>query len=171
MVMNGNTQIIEYKNNNNNKKQMINLEEFVNKEVHITLRNDEEYVATIKKYGAYTYSYCFEHPCGQPCTYTQEGIHDLNTSMQRCGLDIVKIELKQPQKTMTPLSDATIQKLADALTTDAIKYLETDEEVIETLVSVIGRFLIDRMGQMDDTLLSEICISIFEQISITPDKN
>jgi hypothetical protein len=168
MVMNGNTQIIEYKNNNNNKKQMINLEEFVNKEVHITLRNDEEYVTTIKKYGAHIYSYCFEHPCGQPFTYTQEGINDL--SMQRSSLDIVKIELKQPQKAMTQqLSDATIQKLADALLGEAVKYIETDEEYIETTVSVINRFLIERMGQMDENLLSDICIGIFEQIDIVPD--
>jgi hypothetical protein len=148
----------------------IDLEEFVNKEVVITLRNGEEYVTTIKKYAAHLYSYCFKHPCGHHFTYTQEGINDINTSMQRAPLDIVKIELKQPQKQMTPLSDATIEKLADALTDDAIKYLELDEEYIETLVSVINRFLTDRMGQMDDTLLSEICLGIFEQISITPDK-
>jgi len=66
------------------------------------------------------------------------------------------------------LSDATIHKLADALTADAIKYLETDEEVIETLVSVIDRFLIDRMGQMDDILLNELSIQILEKINITP---
>ena len=73
---------------------------------------------------------------------------------------------QQPQKAMTPLSNATIDKLADALTDDAIKYLETDEEVIETLVSVIGRFLTDRMGQMDDTLLNELSVIIFENFDL-----
>ena len=71
---------------------------------------------------------------------------------------------------MTKLSDATIEKLADALFSEALTYIETDEEYIETVVSVINRFLIDRMGQMDDILLSEMCICILEKINITPHK-
>lgn len=67
---------------------------------------------------------------------------------------------------MTKLSDGTIEKLADALTADAIHYLENDEEVIETLVSVINRFLTDRMGQMDETLLGELSVIIFENFDL-----
>jgi hypothetical protein len=67
------------------------------------------------------------------------------------------------------LSDATVQKLADALLGEAVKYIEIDEEYIETTVSVINRFLIERMGQMDENLLSDICIGIFEQINIVTD--
>lgn len=70
---------------------------------------------------------------------------------------------------MTKLSDATIEKLADALCADTIEYIQIDEEFIETLVDVINRFLIDRMGQMDDILLSEICIHILKKINMTPD--
>ena len=72
-------------------------------------------------------------------------------------------------KQMTKLSDATIHKLADALFDDALDYVQYDEEYIETVVSVINRFLIDRMGQMDEFLLSEMCVCIFEKINITPD--
>jgi hypothetical protein len=72
---------------------------------------------------------------------------------------------------MTKLSDATIHKLADALFDDALDYVQYDEEYIETVVSVINRFLIDRMGQMDEILLSELCLSILEKINISPDKN
>ena len=71
---------------------------------------------------------------------------------------------------MTKLSDATIEKLADALFSEALTYIETDEEYIETVVSVINRFLIDRMGKMDEFLLSEMCVCIFEKINIVPDK-
>jgi hypothetical protein len=71
---------------------------------------------------------------------------------------------------MTKLSDATIHKLADALFDDALDYVQYDEEYIETVVSVINRFLIDRMGQMDEFLLSEMCIAILEKINIVPDK-
>jgi hypothetical protein len=70
---------------------------------------------------------------------------------------------------MTQLSDDTIQKLADVLFDDAIKYIEYDEEFIETLVSIISRFLVDRMGQMDDNLLNELSLCIFEQMNISPD--
>lgn len=72
---------------------------------------------------------------------------------------------------MTQLSDATIEKLADALCADAIEYIQLDEEYIETLVSVISRFLTDRMGQMDEHLLNQLSVTIFEQINIIADKN
>ena len=67
------------------------------------------------------------------------------------------------------LSDDTIQKLADVLFDDAIEYIQYDEEFIETLVSIISRFLTDRMGQMDDKLLNELSLCIFEQMNIAPD--
>ena len=144
----------------------IDLEEFVDKKVIVNLRSGQviETVINVNKNTIYPYS------IGSGRTYkgyTRYGDYNI------CGsgpLDIVKIELKepqQPQKAMTPLSNATIQKLADALTDDAIKYLETDEEVIETLVSVIGRFLTDRMGQMDDTLLNGLSFIIFDNFDIT----
>jgi len=36
-------------------------------------------------------------------------------------------------------------------------------------VNVINRFLIDRMGQMDEFLLSEMCLAILEKMNIVPD--
>lgn len=72
---------------------------------------------------------------------------------------------------MTQLSDATIEKLSEVLVDDAIEYIQLDEEYIETLVSVISRFLTDRMGQMDEHLLNELSVTIFEQINIIADKN
>jgi hypothetical protein len=72
-------------------------------------------------------------------------------------------------KQMTKLSDATIHKLADALFDDALDYVQYDEEYIETVVNVINRFLIDRMGQMDEFLLSEMCLAILEKMNIVPD--
>ena len=72
---------------------------------------------------------------------------------------------------MTQLSDATIHKLSEALVDDAIECVQLDDEYIETLVSVISRFLTDRMGQMDEHLLNELSVSIFEQINIIADKN
>ena len=42
---------------------------------------------------------------------------------------------------MTKLSDATIEKLADALFSEALTYIETDEEYIETVVRCVSAFL------------------------------
>ncbi len=111
-----------------------------------------------------------------PIPKTQEIIKKHGMDLESCvyhkimedAEEVEETMIKQPQKAMTQqLSADTIQKLADALTDDAIKYLETDEEVIETLVSVIGRFLTDRMGQMDDTLLNELSFIIFDNFDIT----
>jgi hypothetical protein len=108
-------------------------------------------------------------------TNTEEILNKYGMTLDSCEYhkimeDAEKVEAtmtQQPQKAMTQqLSADTIQKLADVLTDDAIKYLETDEEVIETLVSVIGRFLTDRMGQMDDTLLNELSFIIFDNFDI-----
>ena len=116
----------------------------------------------------------------RPSPKTQEILNKHGMTLDSCEYhkimedaeEVEETELKEPQqsqKTMTPLSNATIQKLADALLGEAVKYIETDEEYIETTVSVINRFLIERMGQMDENLLSELCISIFEQINIVTD--
>lgn len=113
-----------------------------------------------------------------PIPKTQEIIKKHGMDLESCEYhkimeDAEEVEetmIKQPQKAMTQqLSDATIAKLADALLGEAVKYIETDEEYIETTVSVINRFLIERMGQMDENLLSDICIDIFEQINIVTD--
>ena len=148
----------------------IDLEEFVGKEVIITLRNGEEFVRNIAKIYTGKYEFAFYHPTKEMLAYDREGVSGLLCGIVENPFDIVKIEIKQPQQPqnqMTKLSDATIQKLADALFSEALTYIETDEEYYETVVSVINRFLIDRMGQMDEFLLSEMCVCIFEKINIT----
>lgn len=146
----------------NQSFKVIDLEEFLNKEVVVTLGDGTKIAEIIRKNenSIYPYSFSCEYPRK---SYTRDGHYNAYMSGP---FDIVKIELKQPQKTMTQLSNATIDKLADALTADAINYLESDEEVIETLVSGIGRFLTDRMGQMDDTLLTELSFIIFDNFDL-----
>jgi hypothetical protein len=149
----------------------IDLEEFVNKEVVITTNSDVIREGRMTKAINSIFPYELHNGDGKYyICYNREGYNITHNASK--SSNIKHIELKkpqqpqQPQKPMTPLSDATIAKLGDALTDDAIKYLETDEEVIETLVSVIGRFLTDRMGQMDDTLLNELSFIIFDNFDI-----
>jgi hypothetical protein len=145
------------------KPTPINLEEFVGKEVVITQNNGVVFETTLYRNRDVERPYYFNVP-GWSYMYNKDGVY--NPKCPEYKFNIKEIKLKQSQKAMTPLSDATIKKLGDALTDDAIKYLETDEEVIETLVSVISRFLIDRMGQMDDTLLNELSFIIFDNFDI-----
>ena len=152
-------------------KMSIDLEKFVNKEVVITNNSGmiRKGTMTMSNYKKFPYELHTEE--GAYIHYNREGYNLTDDASN--PYNIKHIDLKQPQqsqKAMTPLSDATIEKLADALFADAIQYIQYDEEYIETMVSVISRFLTDRMGQMDDTLLNELSLSIFEQINITPDK-
>jgi hypothetical protein len=145
----------------------INLEEFVDKEVLITQNNGVVYATTLYRNRDVERPYYFNVP-GWTYMYNKDGVY--NPKCPEYKLNIKEIKIQQPQKAMTQqLSDATIQKLADALLGEAVKYIETDEEYIETTVSVINRFLIERMGQMDENLLGDICIGIFEQINIVTD--
>lgn len=149
------------------KQPQIDLEEFVGMEVIITNNADSIRVGTIVKVSDIEYPYVLQREDKLPIPYNRAGYSIVGNDSY--PFNIKHIELKQPQKTMTSLSNATIDKLADALTADAIKYLENDEEVIQTTVNAINRFLIDRMGQMDDTLLSELSDGIFEKINIVSD--
>ena len=140
----------------------IDLEEFVDKEVVITNNSGMIWEGRLKEgiHPKFSYELHYEYGIGGPILYNRKGYN-----REGREYNIKHIELK-PQKAMTPLSDATIDKLADALTADAIKYIESSTEYVETMVDVINTFLIDRMGQMDEILLGDICIGIFEQIDI-----
>lgn len=130
----------------------------------------EAYLVDTRKLSDEEYDALLDYPSPK----TQEILNKHGMTLDSCEYHKIMEDAEQeetmtqqPQKQMTPLSDATIAKLADALTDDAIKYIQLDEEYIETTVSVISRFLIDRMGQMDENLLSEICLGIFENFDIT----
>ena len=96
----------------------IDLEEFVDKKVIVNLRSGQviETVINVNKNTIYPYS------IGSGRTYkgyTRDGYYNF---CEPGPFDIIKIEIKQPQQPqnqMTKLSDATIQKLADALFSEA----------------------------------------------------
>ena len=64
------------------------------------------------------------------------------------------------------LSDASISKIADALKPAVIDYVSMDEGFIETLQTTIIDGIRDTMGEMDEDLLFEIGILIFDRIGL-----
>ena len=64
------------------------------------------------------------------------------------------------------LSDASISKIADALKPSVIDYVSMDEGFIETLQTTIIEGIRDTMGDMDEDLLFELGILIFDRIDL-----
>lgn len=64
------------------------------------------------------------------------------------------------------LSDASISKIADALKPAVIDYVSMDEGFIETLQTAIIDGIRDTMGEMDEDLLFEIGMLIFDRIEL-----
>lgn len=64
------------------------------------------------------------------------------------------------------LSDASISKIADALKPAVIDYVSMDEGFIETLQTAIIEGIRDTMGEMDEDLLFELGILIFDRIDL-----
>lgn len=64
------------------------------------------------------------------------------------------------------LSDASISKIADALKPSVIDYVSMDEGFIETLQTAIIEGIRDTMGDMDEDLLFELGILIFDRIDL-----
>ena len=64
------------------------------------------------------------------------------------------------------LSDASISKIADALKPSVIDYVSMDEGFIETLQTTIIDGIRDTMGDMDNDLLLEIALLVFQRIDL-----
>ena len=67
---------------------------------------------------------------------------------------------------MMNLSDESISKIADALKPAVIDYVSLDEGFIETLQTAIIGGIRDTMGDMDEDLLFELGILIFDRIEL-----
>lgn len=140
---------------------MIDLSKFVDKEVFVTYHNGEIVKAKIIKNTASLSDY-FPYICydlnneEDSNTYTQTG----NYSYQVAHIkDIVDIQLKQ-QKTMA-LSDETIERLAEALSPEAVEYIQQSDEYLQFMTEQLTKFLKERMGEMDNDVAVEIIGIIF----------
>ena len=140
----------------------INLEDFVDKEVIITLNNDQVIETTIRKESDwYSYPYYYQYKDNERNVvriYRKNGIND------NYPYNIKSIQLKNQSKPMTKLSDKTFQNLVNALTSEVISYIEKDERYVNFMQEVIPDALSDLMGQLDEDLRYELSMSIMDNI-------
>jgi len=146
----------------------IDLSQFVDKEVHITLRNGEECVTVIKKHGAHAntlYSYYFVHPCGHSLGYTESGIHDLNCSLQRSTLDIIKIEHRYTKPMTESLKCETLKGITKSLIPELIPFVESHEKYAEVMYQLFDEFLTDKFGDMKPEVKGEIACMFMDSLT------
>lgn len=146
----------------------IDLSQFVDKEVHITLRNGEEYVTVIKKHGDHAntlYSYYFVHPFGHSLSYTESGIHDLNCSLQRSTLDIIKIKLRNPEPMTESLKCETLKGITKSLIPELIPFVESHEKYAEVMYQLFDEFMTEKFGDMKPEVKGDICCMFMDSLS------
>lgn len=147
----------------------IDLSQFVDKEVIVTLRDKSIRHGIVQGYSFllsnfYSYSIEFVGVTGH-WYYSNDGRYYTQGSHIR---DIVDIQLKRPQKTMTKLSESTISKLADALAPEAVKYIQETPEYAEFMADMFSEFLVEQMGEMDGELKDELQFLLMDRIYLKP---
>ena len=72
------------------------------------------------------------------------------------------------QEHLMPLSNKTIQNLSIALTSDVIDDIFQDERYIELMMELIPEFVIKNLQSEDYDLVTEIAVSIMDNIAMKP---
>lgn len=62
------------------------------------------------------------------------------------------------------LSTETFHKLSQALTPEVIDYIHKDERYVIFMQEIIPDALTEKMGQLEETLLFELSVSIMDSI-------
>ena len=64
------------------------------------------------------------------------------------------------------LSENTIQRLAEALADDVASYIADDERFFDLIVELIPEAVQDKLGNVDDTVLAELSMSLSGQLRL-----
>jgi hypothetical protein len=67
------------------------------------------------------------------------------------------------------LSQSTIDKLADALSTDVAQYITEDHRFFDLMVELIPDAIHAKLGDVEDTVLFDLSMSISERIRLIGD--
>lgn len=143
----------------------IDLSQFVDKEVHITLRNGEEFVTTLKKQYAKTYPYYFSHPSGSSLSYTKCGIHDFNCSIPRSSFDIIKIKLRNPEPMTESLKCETLKGITKSLIPELIPFVESHPKYAEVMGQLFEEFMNEKFGDMKLEVKGDICCMFMDSLT------
>ena len=68
---------------------------------------------------------------------------------------------------MMSLSNATFNKLADALKSEVVSYIVQDERYVEFLMDMIPDAIQEKLGPMDDIVLYELSLCVMEKIELS----
>jgi hypothetical protein len=64
------------------------------------------------------------------------------------------------------LSNATFNKLADALKSEVVSYILQDERYVEFLMDMIPDAIQEKLGPMDDIVLYELSLCVMEKLEL-----
>jgi hypothetical protein len=134
---------------------MINLSDYVNKEVTVSLRDGK--IHTGKFYhsiGHYTFM------CGYAqilCSY-----EDGTNYYRNKEFDIISIKVNEPEPTES-LDSTTLNNIASVLTPATIKYIESHEKYAEVMMALIIEFLKKNLGDVK----GELPFMIFDKMYLT----
>ena len=65
------------------------------------------------------------------------------------------------------ISAKSLNKIAAALAPEVVEYIYNDERWFEFLMEVVTDAVVDKMGQLDCELHTELCCAISEHIGLT----
>jgi hypothetical protein len=68
---------------------------------------------------------------------------------------------------MMSLSNATFNKLADALKSEVVSYIVQDERYVEFLMDMIPDAIQEKLGPIDDIVLYELSLCVMEKIELS----
>ena len=67
------------------------------------------------------------------------------------------------------LSQSTIIKLADALSSDVAQYIMEDHRFFDLMVELIPDAVHAKLGDVDDMIIAELCMYISERVRLVGD--
>jgi len=147
---------------------MIDLSQYLGKDVNITLRNDETYTGLISlgkdlMYGDEVIKFIFNYndPIKTILNYFNDGLNYYQVS----AFDIIKIELVTPEQPMTinALDSITLDTITTALIPGVINYIESHEKYAELMQSLIKEYVEKNLGNVN----VELPFMIFDRIYLS----
>ena len=144
-------------------KQVIDLSQYINKDVKITCQDGTIHNGRFSYYNALCNDFVFRTFEAIPNAYIfkKNGERWFNYSN-----NILKIELVDLEPKLT-LDSKTLHTIASALTPDAIKYIESHDDYTRVMVDIIEEFVDKNLGNST----GELPFMIFDRMHLAKGKD